>query len=108
MELEQIDAVWLEKQGDISVAGLCELSGLSERDLLDLVDYGALQPINPDDAQPMFAGHYVRTVRIASRLRHDFELDSQSLALALSLVERIHQLETELRQVRVLIPHRSS
>ena len=108
MEIEHVEAVWLEKQGDISVAGLAELSGLSEAELLELVAYGALEPIDPDEAQLMFAGRCVRTVRIAGRLRHDFELDAQSLALALSLVERIHQLETELRQLRVLIPHRSS
>ena len=108
MEIEHVEAVWLEKPGNISVTGLAELSGLSEAVLLELVAYGALEPIDPDETQPMFAGHCVRTVRIAGRLRHDFELDSQSLALALSLVDRIHQLETELRQLRVLIPHRSS
>ncbi len=108
MEIEHINALWLEKQGDISVAGLAELSGLSETVLLELVAYGALEPINPDEGQPMFAGHCVPTVRIAGRLRHDFELDAQSLALALTLIGRIHQLEKEMRQLRVLIPHRSS
>jgi chaperone modulatory protein CbpM len=108
MEIERIDAVWLEKQGEISVAGLAELSGLSEAELRELVEYGALVPIDPDAAQWMFAGHCIVTVKIASRLRHDFELDAQALALALTLIGRIHQLEAELRQLRVLIPHRSS
>ena len=108
MEIERIDAVWLGKQGEISVAGLAELSGMTEGDLRELVEYGALVPINPDDAQWMFAGHCVLTVQIASRLRHDFELDAQALALALTLIGRIHDLEAEMRQLRVLIPHRSS
>lgn len=108
MEIECIDAVWLEKQGEISVAGLAELSGLSEADLRELVEYGALVPINPDDGEWMFAEHCAVTVQIASRLRRDFELDTQTLALALSLIGRVHQLEAELRQLRVLIPHRSS
>jgi chaperone modulatory protein CbpM len=108
MEIECIDAVWLEKQGEISVAGLAELSGLSEAALRELVEYGALVPLNPDDPAWMFPGHCVVTVQIANRLRHDFELDAQAQALALSLISRIHQLEAELRQLRVLIPHRSS
>jgi chaperone modulatory protein CbpM len=108
MEIESIDAVWLEKQAEISVAGLAELSGLSEAELCELVEYGALVPIDPEAARWMFAGNCMVTVKIASRLRHDFELDAQSLALALTLIGRIHQLEAELRQLRVLIPHRSS
>jgi chaperone modulatory protein CbpM len=108
MEIDYIDAVWLEKQGDISVGGLAEISGMSESDLKELVDYGALVPINPDDGEWMFAAHCVGTVRIANRLRRDFELDAQALALALTLIGRVQRLEAELRQLRVLIPHRSS
>jgi len=107
MEIESIDAVWLEKQGDISVAGLARVSGMSETELRELVGYGALAPLDPDADEWMFAGHCVVTVQLASRLRRDFELDPQGLALALALVGRIRQLETELRQLRVLIPHRS-
>lgn len=108
MEIERIDAVWPEKQGEISVAGLAECSGMTEFELRELVEYGALVPLNPDGDEWRFAGHCVVTVRVASRLRHDFELDAQSLALSLSLLGRIHDLEAELRQLRVLIPHRSS
>ena len=108
MELEFVDAVWLEKRGDISVAGLAELSGLSEADLRGLVEYGALDPINPDEREWVFAGHCALTVQIAGRLRRDFELDPQALALALSLIGRVQQLEAELRKLRLLMPHRSS
>ena len=107
MEIERIDAVWLEKQGEISVAGLAQLSGLSEAELRELVDCGALVPTNPDEVQWTFGGHCVVIVQTAGRLRRDFDLDPQALALALTLIGRIHDLETELRKLRVLIPHRS-
>ena len=107
MEIECIDAVWLEKRGSISVAGLVEVSGMSEVELRELVAYGALVPLNPDEGEWMFGGQCVATMQIASRLRRDFELDAQALALALTLVGRVRQLESELRQLRVLIPHRS-
>ena len=108
MENEHIDAEWLEKKGALSVASLAKLSGLPEADLCALVEYGALTPIDPDGAEWMFAGHCVVAVQMAGRLRRDFELDAQALALALTLIGRIHGLEAELRQLRVLMPHRSS
>jgi chaperone modulatory protein CbpM len=108
METEHIDAEWLEKQGPVSVAALARLSGLPEADLRALVEYGALIPIDPEGPELMFAGRCVVTVQIAGRLRRDFELDPQALALALTLIGRIHALETDLRQLRVLMPHRSS
>jgi len=107
IDIERIDAEWLEKQGEVTVAGLVALSGLTEAELRELVEYGALTPVDPDAGEWLFAAPCVITVRTASRLRHDFELDAPGLALALSLIERVDRLEAELRRLRVLIPHRS-
>jgi hypothetical protein len=46
-------------------------------------------------------------VRTARRLREDLELEPQALALALTLVERIRELETELCLLRAQLPRRS-
>ena len=40
---------------------------------------------------------HVVTVRTARRLRDDFELDRNGVALALTLLRRIAQLEAEVR-----------
>jgi hypothetical protein len=39
-------------------------------------------------------------------LRNDFEVDTRGLALALTLLERIQSLETELRAIRAQLPRR--
>jgi chaperone modulatory protein CbpM len=39
-------------------------------------------------------------------LRTDFELDAQGLALALTLLNRIHGLEAQLRDLSAQLPHR--
>jgi chaperone modulatory protein CbpM len=46
------------------------------------------------------------TARTAFRLRHDFELDEQGLAVALALLERVRDLEAELDALRAQLPGR--
>jgi hypothetical protein len=45
-------------------------------------------------------------MRRACRLRTDLELDLHAVALALTLIEQINRLETELAQLRAQQPQR--
>ncbi|MEO8132631.1 MAG: chaperone modulator CbpM [Betaproteobacteria bacterium] len=108
MSTEYIEAVWIDERGEISLAALEMISGLPADDLRALVEYGALTPKDPDAPEWSFERRCVAAVRTAGRLRRDFELEPHALALALALIERIHGLETELRNLRVVVPHRSS
>jgi chaperone modulatory protein CbpM len=38
------------------------------------------------------------------RLREDFDLDASGLMLALGLIDRVHQLEHEIRALRARLP----
>ena len=105
MRTEHTGMAWLEERQPLSFAELAERSGLTEAELRRLVDEGALSPIDPQGAQWTFSGHWAVTVRSASRLHHDFELPPESLALTLTCLERIRELETELRELRARLPH---
>ena len=108
MELQQTDAVWLDDRMALSLAELARCSCLSEDELRELADYGALAPINPQEAEWTFSGEMVVTVRAAGRLRNDLELDPQALALTLTLISRIRGLEAEVRKLRALLPRRQA
>jgi chaperone modulatory protein CbpM len=107
MQADTTEAVWLESKREFSLSELVELSGVPEQVLRELVDYGALVPTNPRAAPWTFAAGFVVVVRTARRLREDLELEPQALALALTLVERIRELETELCLLRAQLPRRS-
>ena len=103
MQTEIHDALWLDQSQRVSISDLVDLSGLSESEVHELVDSGALAPV--DAAIPWsFSAECVVTVRTASRLRNELELDSHALALALTLLEQIRALETELAQLRAQMP----
>jgi chaperone modulatory protein CbpM len=110
MKAELTDAQWLHEHAEISVEELAELSGLSPELLRELVDYGALVPINaqvPADAETAqwsFTADCIVPVRTVGRLREDFDLEPDALALALKLIERIHELEAKLRDLQTQFP----
>jgi len=106
MEPEQADCVWLDAQHEISFAELTQCSGLSEAELRELVDYGALTPNDPQAAEWTFGANVVVAVRAAGRLRDDLGLEPQALALALNLIARIRDLEAQLSSLRAQLPRR--
>ena len=111
MRIEVTEALWLDEHHDLSLTELVELSGLSERELQHLVDCEALLPIaaeaaaNLNAAEARFGAQCLALVRTATRLRYDFELDTNGLALTLRLLSRIRELEAELHELRAQWPH---
>lgn len=99
MAVEPDDALWLLAQSQVSIVELAECSGLPEPVLRELVEYGALSPEDPQSVEWVFSGDCVVQVRTAARLRNDLELETPALALVLSLLERIHRLDAEVRHL---------
>lgn len=106
MQIEISDAVWLDERQELSLDELAELSGLSQAELRELVEYEALAPAGVATEQQRFTAECLAIARTASRLRHDFDLDADALALVLRLLDRIRYLETELLSVRARLPRR--
>lgn len=99
-------AFWLNEHGEFSLEELCELSGFSEVELRELVEYGVLAPADSRAPQWAFGADRLAIARSARRLREDFELDTHAVALAITLLERIRDLETQLRDLRARLPRR--
>lgn len=106
MRVELTDVLWLDDQQELSLVELAGLSGLAESELRDLVDCGVIVPVDPSAAQRTFRADCIVSARTAYRLRNDFELDAQGLALALTLLDRVHDLEAQVRDLRAKLPRR--
>jgi len=108
MTTEIIEGLWLDERREIALAELAEMSGITEAELLELADCGAIAPIDPE-AKPQrwtFTAKCLVTVRTACRLRESFELDPHDVALVVSLLDRIRDLEAEVRGLRAQLPHK--
>ncbi len=104
MKIEQ--ATWLHQHYEFSLEELCELSGLSEAELRELVDHGVLAPIDSRARRWTFSADRLVVARSAFRLRRDLDLDPHGVALAVTLLQRVRDLEEELRDLRAKLPRR--
>lgn len=106
MGIELTEVRWLTEHHDLSVTQLAELSGLSETEIHELADQGAIVPVDPDAVERTFDAQCIIVARTACRLRDDFDLNTQGVALALTLLDRVHELEAQLRELRARLPRR--
>src|SRR5665213_4560541 len=74
MRVELTEVLWFE-QHVLSLSELAEISGLSRAVLEELLDCGAIAPIEPSGNELRFGASALHTARTAHRLSADFELD---------------------------------
>jgi chaperone modulatory protein CbpM len=105
MRIELTEAAWFEEHV-LSLVELCEISGLPQVLLEELVHAGAIAPLAGGDTEARFGAAALHAARNARRLREDFELDTPALLLALGLLDRLQEMERRLRELEARLPQR--
>lgn len=108
MNLRTSDATWLNDTGVCRIEHLIEVSGLSLDEIEDLIHTGVIAPTDASASTYFFELRYVLTVKTARRLRDDFQLDANGVALALTLLRRIDALEQEVDTLQARLGARTS
>ena len=104
MASEHTEALWPDARDRLRLSDQADLAGLTEAELLELVDCGALTPAEGTPGQWVFGMRSLTVARAARRLREDFELEPHGVALLLAFIDRIRQLEAELRLLQARLP----
>lgn len=104
MTNDRCEAVWPDEEGRLRLGDLAEASGLSEAELAELVEYGALTPADEAAGQWVFSVRSITVARSARRLREDYELEPHGVALVLAYLDRIRELEAQLRALQAQLP----
>lgn len=100
------EAVWLTEDARFTLDELADLAGVPQSHVRELVDYGAVTPLDPAASTWVFTGRCLTTIRTACRLRVSFDLEPHGVALIVSLLDRIGSLEAELASLRAQLPRR--
>ena len=80
----------------LSMIQTAQLSGVSEADLLNLVEYGVLVPAAPESQPSTFDISCVMKLQRAALMREDLALDNHGFALAMMFLNQITGLEEKL------------
>jgi chaperone modulatory protein CbpM len=93
------EALFFDELASLTLADLCEASGLTGDELRDLLDEGALAPLAPGGER--FDAHAVVVAREAWRVRREFALDDvHAVCVVLRFEERLRALEREIAALR--------
>ncbi len=91
--------LWLEAHHRFTIVELAETCRLPQPVLHELVELGALSPVDPAAAQWDFSADCVPSLRRAARIAADLELEAQAIALVLTFLRRIERLESQVRDL---------
>jgi|SRR5215468_10162670 len=105
MSPHRYEQALLTEQVEVALEELVQASGLMPQEIVELVEYGVFQPVHGSaEAASMstwrFSARTITLGRRARRLKADFDLNASGLALALTYLERIEELEAELERLR--------
>lgn len=95
---------WLDASETIGVTELSRACGVSVAEMDELVEYGALQPLHGEHEAAVFSAACVASLRTACKLREDYDLDLFTVALLVGYLNRIEELEHELRALHAHLP----
>ena len=104
MSAQVVEVRWLDARETVTVPELSRVCGLSAAELDELVEYGALTPLQHGQSERAFSAEWVVPLRTAGRLRQDFDLDLFAVSILLGYLNRIEELEREVKSLRAHLP----
>jgi chaperone modulatory protein CbpM len=94
---EQQAVLILDEAHEITLADLTRSCHVHAEWVMELIEEGVLEPVQPGGPQWRFKATSVVRVEKARRLQRDLGVNLPGIALALQLLERIDALEARLR-----------
>lgn len=86
-----------------SLKELCNICGVHAEYILELVNYGILQPRGKTMQVWQFSSDQLLRSKKALRMQHDLELNLAGVALALDLLEELERSRIKIKQMQQLL-----
>lgn len=89
----------LDDQQVMSIAELASICACQVEWITELVEEGVIIPTGEDPSEWLFTGTSLVRVRTAIRLHRDLDINTAGIALAMELLDEIHELRERLKIV---------
>lgn len=101
MNQQILNGILLDEQTELSLNELCKACSSSAEWIIELVEEGALEPVEYQQTQWRFSGTSLQKALTAMRLQRDLGINLSGIALALDLLDKIETLEARLCQFEI-------
>ena len=89
----------IETCESLDLQALSSLCNISPEDVRELVEYGAIKPLNSTELEILFSVDYIKPLQSACQIRHDYDLDLFSVVIFLGFLNRIEELESKVQHL---------
>jgi chaperone modulatory protein CbpM len=96
VEKKVIAGVLMDEHTTISFIEICEEYDIPEEELLELVEYGIVDVPVKQVKKATFDYQSLSRIQSALRLKYELGINSQGIALALELLDKVEALEEKL------------
>lgn len=100
MNMQQVETTWPELGDTVSFTDLSLACAMSREDLQELIDFGALLPLESTQAEPVFEVTCLEPLRTAEKLRRHYDLDLFVVVILMDYLRRIDHLESQVRSLQ--------
>ena len=94
------EATWLDSRETVGLAELSRVCGMNTDEIAELIDYGALAPLGSNAQGSIFSAGCIVQLRTVCQLRLDFDLDVFTIAFLMGYLDRIDELERQVRSLQ--------
>lgn len=84
----------------LDMQSFCQTVGLPAAFVIEIVEHGIVEPQGRTPEDWLFDDHAPGIARRAAKLHHDLDLEWEGVALALELLEEVHDLRAENAMLR--------
>lgn len=91
-----VKGILLDEQVHYSLKDICRICESQTEWVIELVEYGVLQPSGKSRHQWQFSGSSLHTAMRARRLQQDLGLNFSGIALVLELLDEVETLRSRL------------
>jgi chaperone modulatory protein CbpM len=89
----------IEACESLDLHALSSLCNISPEEVRELVDYGAIKPMNSTTLEIQFSVDYIKPLQSACQIRQDYDFDLFSVVIFLGFLNRIEELETKVQHL---------
>lgn len=92
----------VERSETVTLGQLCGSCGVHAEWVTLLVEHGVIEPVAVQERPWRFATTHLPRIHMARRLARDLDLNAAGIALALELMDEIHDLKGQLATMQAL------